>query len=437
MRGKRRAAPRLGRGVAGERPGVLGDRAEADAVLVAPGEQRGPGRRADGRHVEAVVGQAHLLHPSEGGRADRSAERVDRAEAGVVDEDDEHVGRALGRLRSGDHRPVGDRVAQRAPGRSAEGRVGDRQHGAVGVELPRRLGQRVLEAADALLVHLGDRLGRRAGSARSAASRSSSSTIAMIAAVPGFSLSPMPVSRPLRPCAWRTCRSCRRPAAPTTTAPSIGGANRPTSDADPAAPASALATQMVAGVGDLDLAGRVVLDQDHALGPDLLVLDELTARRSPSGPLNRRVAGQDQSKVSLTAASSHIHCVSSRLRPLRIPMSGSLSDRRRRVLPLAPPPSGRLRTGLARRSRARLWWPRRDTYPRRATSQRRRRRRRLSGLRPPETTGRSPGNHWGAGLCRERARPPGPPASREGASEWHSARRHQRRNDMHAALREG
>ena len=85
-------------GVAGERAGVLGDRAEADPMLVAPGQQRGAGRRADRGHVEPVVGQPHLLDAGEGGRADRAAERVGAAEAGVVDEDEQHVGRALGRL---------------------------------------------------------------------------------------------------------------------------------------------------------------------------------------------------------------------------------------------------------------------------------------------------------------------------------------------------
>ena len=55
-----RAAPRLRRRVAGERAGVLGDRAEPDAMLVPPGEQRGARRRAHGGHVEAVVRHAHL-----------------------------------------------------------------------------------------------------------------------------------------------------------------------------------------------------------------------------------------------------------------------------------------------------------------------------------------------------------------------------------------
>src|SRR5205814_1849077 len=37
----------------------------------------------------------------------------------------------------------------------------------------------------------------------------------------------------------------------------------------------ALATHVVAGLGDTHLAIRVMLDEDHSFGPDLLVLDKL------------------------------------------------------------------------------------------------------------------------------------------------------------------
>ncbi len=56
-----RAAARPCAGVAGERRRELGDAAHADAVVVAPGEQGGARRGADGGHVEAVVRDAHLL----------------------------------------------------------------------------------------------------------------------------------------------------------------------------------------------------------------------------------------------------------------------------------------------------------------------------------------------------------------------------------------
>ena len=65
-------------------------------------------------------------------------------------------------------------------------------------------------------------------------------------------------------------------------------------DADAAAPAQALAAEVVAGLADLDLAVGVVRDEDHALGPDLLVLDELHEPVEVLlGRLDGRVAGHD------------------------------------------------------------------------------------------------------------------------------------------------
>ena len=74
--GQRRATARPCAGVAGERPRKLGDAAHAHAMVVAAGEHRGAGRRADGRHVEGVVRQPHLLDPRQGRCADLAAERV-------------------------------------------------------------------------------------------------------------------------------------------------------------------------------------------------------------------------------------------------------------------------------------------------------------------------------------------------------------------------
>jgi hypothetical protein len=129
-------------------------------VVVPARQQRCPRRRAQGGHVETVVREAHLLNARQVGGTDRSTERVRLAETGVVDEDEEHVGRVLGRLRPGDHRPVGNRLIDGAARRSTEGAVGDGQDGAVGAKLERSLGQGVFEPPDALLVHRGDRPGR-------------------------------------------------------------------------------------------------------------------------------------------------------------------------------------------------------------------------------------------------------------------------------------
>ena len=64
--------------------------------------------------------------------------------------------------------------------------------------------------------------------------------------------------------------------------------------ADAAAPAEALAAEVVAGLADVDLAVRVVLDEDHALGPDLLLLDERYQRVEVLlGRLHCRIGGHD------------------------------------------------------------------------------------------------------------------------------------------------
>jgi hypothetical protein len=65
-------------------------------------------------------------------------------------------------------------------------------------------------------------------------------------------------------------------------------------DADAAAPAHALAAEVVAGLRDADPAVLVVLDEDHALALDLLVLDELDQPVEVLlGRLDGLVAGHD------------------------------------------------------------------------------------------------------------------------------------------------
>ena len=60
---ERGAVARQDRRVAGEAAGELADGAEADRVVVAPGQQRSAGRRAQGGDVEAVVAKPALRHP--------------------------------------------------------------------------------------------------------------------------------------------------------------------------------------------------------------------------------------------------------------------------------------------------------------------------------------------------------------------------------------
>ena len=90
----RRALPRVAR----KRRGRLGDPAHVVHVVVAAAQERRPRRRADRRRVELVVAQSARGEPLDGRHVDRPAEPAGHAEAHVVDEHDQHVGRALGRL---------------------------------------------------------------------------------------------------------------------------------------------------------------------------------------------------------------------------------------------------------------------------------------------------------------------------------------------------
>ncbi len=128
---KRRAIVRDGGVVARERARELADHAEADAVVVAPRQQCGPGRRAERRDVEAVVAQPVVREPGVVRGLDRPPEGARVAEAGVVDQDEEDIRRALGRLHVARLVPVRLRVGERPVRRAAERRPPDRELAAV------------------------------------------------------------------------------------------------------------------------------------------------------------------------------------------------------------------------------------------------------------------------------------------------------------------
>ena len=280
--------------VAREGARELADGAEADGVVVAAGEQRRARRRAERRHVEVVVGEARLGDARHGGRVDGPAERARVAEAGVVDEDQQDVGGALGGRRRHVDRPVGRRGAQRAADRAAEGGIGDGQHGAVGDELERGLGKGVLEAAHALLVHGGDRLGRRAGERPLGGQAvlvvdhgddGGRARLELLAEAALHAALDLVVHELADEAAGRG-------------ADGDGGEQRRSRQADEhadaAAPAQALAAEVVAGLADVDLAVHVALDEDHALGADLLLLDERYQRVEVLlGRLQRRIGCHD------------------------------------------------------------------------------------------------------------------------------------------------
>ena len=115
----------------------FGDDAEMDRVMVAAGDERGARRRAQRRRVEVRVPQplaGELVHVR---RRNRSAEGALGAVAGVVEQDEQHVGRALGRHRP--RRPPGLRLGGGPVDQPAE-RRGRRRQRASGHR--RRVGRR-------------------------------------------------------------------------------------------------------------------------------------------------------------------------------------------------------------------------------------------------------------------------------------------------------
>ena len=83
--------------VAGETGGLFGDHAEADRVVIAPGERRGTRRRAQRSRENAVVAQAFIGDAVHGRCRDDAAEGARNAETRVVGHDKQDVGRVLGR----------------------------------------------------------------------------------------------------------------------------------------------------------------------------------------------------------------------------------------------------------------------------------------------------------------------------------------------------
>lgn len=108
--------------VAGLRRRHLRRHAHADRVVVAAGQQRLPGRRAQGRDVEAAEAQPLVGQPLGGRHLAGAAVRRGRAEAHVVDEDEQHVGCSVGRRDRPDRPGAGVDVEREA------GSVGHEAH---------------------------------------------------------------------------------------------------------------------------------------------------------------------------------------------------------------------------------------------------------------------------------------------------------------------
>ena len=116
-------------GIAGIGGRDLGDAAHVVHVVVAAGEQRDPRRRAKRGRVELVVAQAVVGERLDRRHVDRPAECARLAEAHVVDEDDQHIRRALRRLNLEARRRLG--VARVEFGVDRNRRLGDREDRAV------------------------------------------------------------------------------------------------------------------------------------------------------------------------------------------------------------------------------------------------------------------------------------------------------------------
>ena len=96
---------------AGEAGRRFGDAGHPDRRVVASREQRRARRRADRRRVELRVPQPSVAQPLHRRHLDRTAERLQCAEADVVPHDEQDVRRAIRRLRLLVRRPVGSRIA--------------------------------------------------------------------------------------------------------------------------------------------------------------------------------------------------------------------------------------------------------------------------------------------------------------------------------------
>ncbi len=125
---ERSAGVRPQRVVAGRRRRELGDDAHSDRVMVATGEERGSGRRAERRRVEAVVLET-LSGETLGRRcAARTTECARSCEADVVQQDDKNVRCPVGRPQWLDRRKLRLRVLRVEGRRPAVRLVGDRKH---------------------------------------------------------------------------------------------------------------------------------------------------------------------------------------------------------------------------------------------------------------------------------------------------------------------
>ena len=110
---ERNAIIRNERRVAGEPGRELADRTKPNRMTVATRQQRRPRRRAQRRDVEPVIPHTLLRDPRVIRGVDRPAERSGIPEPGIIDQHQQHVRRAVGRLDVTDRLPVRLRAPKR------------------------------------------------------------------------------------------------------------------------------------------------------------------------------------------------------------------------------------------------------------------------------------------------------------------------------------
>ena len=111
--------------VAGETRRLLRDHAEAGRMVIAPGDQCRPRRRAQRGGEDPVVAQTLVRDAIHRRRRDHAAEGAGHAEAGIVGDDQQHVGCALRRHHA--RRPPRLRLQGVILDHAAELRVGRRE----------------------------------------------------------------------------------------------------------------------------------------------------------------------------------------------------------------------------------------------------------------------------------------------------------------------
>ena len=121
----------LGNGarIAGEVGGQIRDHAHAHGVVIASRQQRGARRRAQRGDVKARVAQSSGRQPVQRRRRNQAAECARLPVALIVQQHQQHVGRA-GRRRNG-RNGIGSGLFVRGSDGSAKRRRRNRQHGAV------------------------------------------------------------------------------------------------------------------------------------------------------------------------------------------------------------------------------------------------------------------------------------------------------------------